>query len=104
MGRLHEVLDDLEHSQIVTEQNAATVTLEAITPEIKTVPPQDARQSSLQNESVKAKEKEFNTSQDDYFKIGDRAEALMFASLLGAWNEKLEGDRDKIRELIEGDD
>ena len=104
LGRLNEVLDDLEHSRIVTEQNAATVTLDAITPEIKTVTSQSTRQASSQDEAAKAKETEFNTSQDEYFKIGDRADTLMFASLLGAWNEKLEGDRDTIRTLIEGDD
>jgi hypothetical protein len=35
---------------------------------------------------------------------GDQANALAFASLLGEWNEKLEGDREVIRKLIEGND
>jgi hypothetical protein len=38
------------------------------------------------------------------FVTGEQADALMLASLLGAWNEKVEGDREAIEELVEGHD
>jgi len=35
---------------------------------------------------------------------GDAEDAIVFASLLGAWNENVQGDNEIITELIEGDD
>jgi eukaryotic-like serine/threonine-protein kinase len=102
-GRLHEVLDDLEHAPVSSDPNTTTLTLETITPEIKTALSPTARQESLQDGLAKTEDKETKATQKDYFK-GEHAEALMFASLLGAWNERSEGDRDAIRDLIEGHD
>jgi len=102
-GRLHEVLDDFEYHSVSVNQNAVTVTLETIKPEIKATLSQGSGQELLSDESVKAKETKSHATQEDYYK-GDHGDALMYASLLGAWNEKSEGDRDAIRELIEGDD
>ncbi len=93
-GRLHEVLDDLEHSQMALEENAETVILEAITPEIKTVS-SEVRQSSLGSQQVEPKEMKSKANQEDLLK-GEHADALMLASLLGAWDERVEGDRDAI--------
>jgi hypothetical protein len=102
-GRLHEVLDDFEYRSVSVSQNAGTVTLETIRPEIKATVSQGSGQGTLSDESVKAKETKSHTPQEDYYK-GDQGDALMYASLLGAWNERSEGDRGAIRELIEGDD
>ncbi len=101
-GRLHEVLDEFEHS-FAFDQNVASVTLETITPEIRTTMSQGLRQESVSDQTVKAKETESRGAQYDYLR-GEQADALMFASLLGSWNEQVEGDRDAIKKLIEGDD
>jgi eukaryotic-like serine/threonine-protein kinase len=101
-GRLHEVLDDLKHSSDATDQNGATVTLETITPEIKTALSQGPKQESPQHGSAEAEKPKSNAAQRVY--LEGEADALVFASLLGAWNEKSEGDRDAIKDLIEGHD
>lgn len=84
-------------------QNAGTVTVETISQEIRAVFSQRLRQQTIPEEFVTAPETESLSTRDDYFK-GEHGETLTFASLLGAWDEKLDGDRDAIRKLIEGDD
>jgi hypothetical protein len=83
-------------------QNAGTITVETISKEVRTAFSQRMRQEVIPAEFVTAPEKELATG-DAYYK-GEHAEALTFASLLGEWNERAEGDREAIRELIEGDD
>lgn len=102
-GRLHEVLDEFKHSFVSFNENAASVTLETITPQITTTVTLRAAQELHPNQTEKTKETESRVVQDDSFR-GEHADALMFASLLGSWNEKMEGDRDTIKKLIEGDD
>lgn len=84
-------------------QNAGTLTLETISQEIKAAFLQRLRQETIPQEFVKPSETESPTTQGEHFR-GEHADAIMFASLLGSWNEKVEGDRDAIRELIEGHD
>jgi serine/threonine-protein kinase len=96
-GRLYEVLDDLEHSEFEGGLKTS-VTLEAITPEIVTVSSQPSLEVGIEPKRTELQEP------DNKQPTGDRADALMFATLLGAWNEKLEGDRDTIKALIEGND
>jgi len=84
-------------------QNAGTVTLETISQEVRIAFSQRLRQATIPAELITPPEAESKVNRDDYFK-GENADALMYASLLGAWNEKVEGDRDAIRRLIEGDD
>lgn len=100
-GRLYEVLDDLEHFEIAVEETTSNVTLQTITPEIKTVSSEARRQSS--HDQLTVKPTESKTTEVEHL-TGDRGDAIMFATLLGGWNEKLEGDRNTIRELIESDD
>jgi hypothetical protein len=84
-------------------QNAGTLTPETISQEIRIAFSQRLRQATMPTELATPPEAGSQVSGHDHFKGGD-ADALMFASLLGAWDEKAEGDRDAIRELIEGDD
>lgn len=84
-------------------QNAGTVTPETISQEIRAAFSERSRQATIPAELATPPEAESQVSRDEYFK-GEKADALMIASLLGAWNEKAEGDRDAIRELIKGDD
>lgn len=79
-------------------QSGGTLTRDTVSDEIKRIfsqrvpqiPQQYAQEPELQESA---------TMQD--FAKSPHADALTFASLLGAWNEKVEGDRDVIRKLIE---
>jgi hypothetical protein len=84
-------------------QNAGTLTLETIPQEIRTAFAQRVRQETIPEELVIAPESGSPATQAGALQ-GEQANAVMFASLLGAWNEKVEGDRDAIKELIEGND
>lgn len=84
-------------------QNAGTLTIETISQEIRIAFSQRLRQETIPEEFAKPPEIKSPTTQDEHFR-GEHADAIMFASLLGSWNEKVEGDRDAIRELIEGHD
>jgi len=99
-GYLHDVLDEFQQARL-SNQNASMVTLEAVTPNVRTTLSNVLRQEPVPDEhgTVNAK-KRF-----DYSNFGaPQADALMFATLLGSWSEKSEGDRDVIRRLIKGDD
>jgi len=84
-------------------QNAGTLTPETISQEIRAAFAQRLRQETIPEEFVRAQEAESPVTHAAALQ-GDQADAIMFASLLGAWNEKIEGDRDAIKELIEGND
>jgi hypothetical protein len=84
-------------------QNAGPLTAETISQEIRAAFAQRSRQETIPEEFVRAQEADSPVTQAEALK-GDQADAIMFASLLGAWDEKIEGDRDAIKELIEGND
>ena len=84
-------------------QNAGTMTIETIPNEIRMAFAQRLRQETIPEEFVRVPETETPAAQGEELK-GDKADAIMFASLLGAWNEQVEGDREAIKELIEGND
>lgn len=82
-------------------QNAGTVTLDTISQDIRlafsrtrieTIPPQFATPQVAEPETKPG------------YSTGKHADAIALASLLGAWNEKVEGDRQAIEQLIKGDD
>jgi hypothetical protein len=98
-GRLHEILDEFsppnafdQDTTVVTLKPTATENKIAISPEVVTA-----------SDETITKAKHPPAMQEQFFN-GEQGDALMFASLLGAWNEKVEGDRDAITKLIEKDD
>ncbi|MCA1838025.1 MAG: protein kinase [Actinobacteria bacterium] len=99
-GYLHDVLDEFQQAR-PSNQNASRVTLEAVTPSVRTTLSNLPRQESVRDEGEAGKA----TGSREHLNFGaQQADALTFASLLGAWNESAEGDRNVIRRLIEGDD
>lgn len=102
-GRLYEVLDELRRSGVTIDQIATTATPETNRKEIRDASSEHSERELPTNEITKDKETESHVTQEKHFK-GEHAESLLFASFLGAWNEKNEGDREVIRKLIEGDD
>jgi hypothetical protein len=79
-------------------QSAGTLTRDTVSQEIKSVFSERVPQIPEQYAPVPEK-----TTPSDYSK-SPHLDALTFASLLGAWNEKVEGDREVIRKLIETND
>lgn len=99
-GYLHDVLDEFQQAR-PSNHNASMVTLEAITPNIRTTLSNVTRQESVRNEQASVNA----TKMFEHSNFGaTQVDALMFATLLGSWSEKSQGDRDVIRRLIEGDD
>lgn len=83
-------------------QNAGTITYDTLSREI-----QDSFAAKVPSDTIPA---EFLETDEraaepaaDYFH-GEHADAITFASLLGSWNEKVDGDKAVIRELIEPND
>ncbi len=101
-GRLHEVLDEFA-PPMPFDHDAGTVTLETVTPEIRTSSSQRPQEEAPQDMNATREGAESQTIRDEHFR-GENADTFMYASLLGAWNERSEGDREAIRGLIEGDD
>ena len=98
-GYLHDVLDEFQQARS-SNQNASRVKLEAVTPSLRTT-----LSSLTGQESTRDGEAAKTTNSHEHFNFGaQQADALMFASLLGAWNESATGDREVLRRLIEGDD
>lgn len=80
-------------------QNAGTITIDTLSKEVK-----DAFKERVRPEGIPA---EFLKGVPDAQTSPVPAEsknAIALASLLGAWNENVEGDVDAIKELIKGDD
>jgi hypothetical protein len=84
-------------------QNAGTVTVDALSEQIRIAFTQRVRKELIPDEFVQKPNADALLTTKNYAE-GDQANALAFASLLGEWNEKLEGDREVIRKLIEGND
>jgi hypothetical protein len=82
-------------------QNAGTLTRHTVSQEIQRIFSQRVHQ--IPQEYVPESEVQSVAAPPDYSK-SQHADALTFASLFGAWNEKVEGDREAIRKLIEGND
>jgi hypothetical protein len=82
-------------------QKAGTITRETIPAEIASIFSERLRE--IPAAFTKPSERDVEAMAQRYSKR-EYADALMFASLTGAWNEKVEGDRDVIKRLIEGDD
>ena len=101
-GRLHEVRDEFKYTLAQFDQNRSTVTLETVIPETKPTLTKPVGEESLSAEQMKQEEEKSHKLQTDF--AGEQADALTYASLIGSWNEKVDGDRDAIERLIEGDD
>jgi eukaryotic-like serine/threonine-protein kinase len=97
-GRLYEVRDEFKYAYATFSHESASVALESVMPDVQTTPTESEREKSKQNQT----EKESSELWNDLG--GERLDALMFSSLLGSWSDKVEGDNDAIRRLIEGDD
>lgn len=82
-------------------QNAGTFTRDTVSNEITRIFSRRAPQ--IPAEYAQAPDIQPHPSASDY-SGGPHADALTFASLLGGWNEKVEGDRLAIRKLVEGND
>lgn len=82
-------------------QSAGTLTRETVSVEIKRI--FSRRVTQIPPDYVPAQEIQSHLPPSDYAK-SPQADALTFASLLGGWNEKVEGDREVVRKLVEGND
>ncbi len=82
-------------------QNAGTLTRDTVSQEIRRI--FSRRVPQIPAEYAPAADIQSHPTASDYSR-SPHADALTFASLLGGWNEKVEGDREAIRKLIEGDD
>ncbi|HYJ86682.1 MAG TPA: serine/threonine-protein kinase [Pyrinomonadaceae bacterium] len=96
-GRLHEVRDEFRYSVGSFNETSETVTLENVGGMIGTTSSTRAFDETLSNQNETQTREVLNDLG------GDEKDALAYASLLGSWNEKSDGDRDTIRKLIEGD-
>lgn len=83
-------------------QDAGTVTPETISQEIRAAFSEQVRVRSIPVEFLKREEQEPATPQDGF--SGEHANALMFASLIGAWNDKVDGDLEAVKALIADND
>ena len=80
-------------------QSAGTITIDTLSAEVKTAFKERVRPESIPAEFLKGVP-EVQTSP-----VPPKSKnAIAFASLLGGWNENVEGDVDAIKELIKGDD
>jgi hypothetical protein len=82
-------------------QTAGTFTRDTVSTEITRI--FSRRVPQIPAEYASAADTQPPPSASDYSR-SPHADALTFASLLGGWNEKVEGDRDAIRKLVEGND
>jgi len=100
-GRFCEVRDEFKYTLAQFSQSATTVTLERMAPGSESSLPRPAGGGSNSAEEIKKEEEEtIRTLQEGFSR--DQVDALAYASLLGSWNEKSDGDVDTIRKLIEG--
>ena len=99
-GYLHDLLDEFQQAR-PSKENASKVTLEAVTPNIRTSLLNLTPQESVGDEGATGNVTKF-VERSDFG--SQQADALMFATLLGSWSDRSEADRDVIRRLIEGDD
>lgn len=81
-----------------SNQNAGTITRETIPDEVKAA--FSKRVSVVQIPERLLKKKKAGEKKPVY-PTGDKANALMYATLLGSWSDKSEGDMDAIQKLIE---
>jgi hypothetical protein len=82
-------------------QTAGTLTRDTVSNEITRI--FSRRMLQIPAEYASSPDTQPPPSASDYSR-SPHADALTFASLLGGWNEKVEGDRDAIRKLVEGND
>ena len=80
-------------------QNAGAITHETIPDEIKTA---FSKRVSVVQIPERLLKKKKATEKKSVFPAGNKAKALMFATLLGSWSDKSEGDMDAIQKLIGG--
>jgi hypothetical protein len=80
-------------------QNAGTITIDTLSAEVRAAFKERVRPESIPAEFLKGVP-EVQTSPVP----PESQNAIAFASLLGGWNENVEGDVDAIKELIKGDD
>jgi serine/threonine-protein kinase len=99
-GRVHEVLDEFSPPNAFDE-HAGTALLEETPTQTKATIVSVGDTANTQNKRTAVQQPE--TAYRQPF-TAEQADALMLASLLGAWNEKIEGDREAIKELVGGDD
>lgn len=90
------VADEVGH----LNQNAGTITIETLSN--KTRMAFSARNKVETIPAVFLPQK--SPSPPAVFSSGNEAEAIMYAALLGAWNDKSDGDKVAIKRLIEGND
>jgi hypothetical protein len=102
-GGISDLWATISREVATLNQNAGTLTPETIPQEIRAAFAQRLRKEMIPDEFVRAPETESPATQTEALQ-GEQADAVMLASLLGAWNEQVEGDREAIRELIEGND
>jgi serine/threonine-protein kinase len=97
-GRLYEVRDEFKYALATFSHESASATIESVMPDVRTTSTENEREKSKQNQTEKESPEAWNDLG------GERLDALMYASLLGSWSDKVDGDDDAIRRLIEGDD
>lgn len=80
-------------------QSAGTITIDTLSTEVRTAFKERVRPESIPTEFLKALPEAQTTPIP-----AESKNAIAFASLLGSWNENVEGDLAAIKELIKGDD
>jgi hypothetical protein len=81
-------------------QNAGTITHDTLSQEIRNAFLPRLRPEIMPKEFLQPQPQAAPAASPDYFN-GEHADALVIASLIGGWNDKVEADKAAIRELIE---
>lgn len=101
-GRASELLASVAKEVAIFNRNAGTITLETVSAELRAAFTEPRRPAWIPAQFVAATEA--TTNETAAALPPDSQNALAFASLLGGWNEKAEGDVAAIKDLIEGND
>jgi hypothetical protein len=83
-------------------QSAGTITFDTLSEDVRSPFSTRYQPATIPAEFLQPQQPP-STTPPDYFS-GEHADALMFASLLGGWNDRAEGDKTAIDQLIESDD
>jgi len=79
-------------------QNAGTITPETISETIRTA---FSKRISVEQIPDKLLKKKSSSEKQSVFPSGEKGNAMMYAALLGSWDDESRGDLDAIRKLIE---
>jgi hypothetical protein len=96
---ISEILAVVAKEVAFFNQSAGTITIDTLSAEVRAAFKERVRPDSIPAEFLKAGPDVLPAPVPP-----ESQNAIAFASLLGSWNENVEGDRDAIKELIKGND